>query len=125
MTNFEEQARGEEDRDPRRSALLAVVTLGLGVLVLALIVATRGRFQQLIADFEIPASLVTSVALSPVLPSILAVILAATAAKEWLPRFRSLADVWNGSVLCLALASAVVYVVGVFSPLMQLIEGLS
>jgi uncharacterized BrkB/YihY/UPF0761 family membrane protein len=125
MAISEQQALDRGDRNPRRPALLAVVAIGLGVLVLALIVATRGRFQQLIAEFEIALPFVTLVALSPLLPAILAVIVAVTVAKECWPRRRSLADVWNGSVLCLALFSAAVYVVGIFSPLMKLIEGLS
>ena len=116
-------------RDPNtsqpRSILLAVVSIGLAILVEGIIVGTRGRFAELISDLDIRLSPVTPFALGPVLPILLATAVALTVAKELNPRFRSIADAWNGSVVCLALACLALYLIGVFAPLMTLIKSLS
>jgi uncharacterized membrane protein len=121
----EKQAERDAKGSRSRSMLLAVVAIGLAICVATVIVATRSRFHQMYAEFEIPVSPVTSFALGPVFPIVLAVIVTVTVAKEWIPQFGSIANVWNGSVVCLALASLAVYVVGVFAPLMTMIESLS
>jgi hypothetical protein len=121
----EKQAERDAKGSRSRSILLAVVAIGLAIFDTTVIVATRSRFHQLFAEFEIPESPVTSLALGPVFPIVLAVIVTVTVAKEWIPQFGSIANVWNRSVVCLALTSLVVYVLGVFAPLMKLIESLS
>jgi hypothetical protein len=99
--------------------------VGLSIVTEVLVVATRARFCELIADFELPLSLVTSLALGPALPILLAAIVVVTVANEFIPHSSFISNAWNGSVVCLALACLALYLAGVFAPLMTLVRGLS
>ncbi|MEQ8786632.1 MAG: hypothetical protein RIC55_10050 [Pirellulaceae bacterium] len=108
-----------------RSFLLAAVAIALAVCVTAGIAATRGRFEQLIVEFEMDVPTVTAVALSPLFPVALAVLVALTIVKELIPGIDPIANHWNRGVTCLALVALAIYVIGVASPLMSLIQALS
>ena len=120
------EAEGTRYRtSPRRSPVLAFSATGLSFITAVLVVATRARFRDLIADFDLPLSFVTSFALSPAIPILLAVILIVTVANELIPHSSSISNAWNGIVVCLALGCLAIYLAGVFAPLMTILRGLS
>jgi hypothetical protein len=123
--NNDSQALSRVTETPHRSILLAILAIAAASSSAMIIMVTRGRFEQLIAEFEIPASMVTSFALGPVLPAILALTAALTIAKECLERFKPIANVWNGSVVFVSIACLSIYAMGIFNPLMSLITSLS
>jgi hypothetical protein len=108
-----------------KSRFLAVVAIGLASLVAAIVAASRGRFRELIAEFDIPLSMLTSFAVGPVLPVFLATIVVITVAKEFMPLRGSVVNLWNGCAICLAAAGLAIYLAGVFAPLLTLIKSLS
>jgi hypothetical protein len=110
---------------PQPSMLLAILAVSATIGVTLLMVATRARFEQMISEFELPLSPVTSFALGPVLPIMLGFIGVVTIAKEFLRPLKPFANVWNGSVLCFAIGCLGIYTVGIFQPLMALVKGLS
>jgi hypothetical protein len=109
----------------RGSRLLAIAAIGLLSFVAALMISTRGRFRELLAELEFPPSSLTSFALAPLSPILLGAVAALTVAKEFVPRLAPAANFWNGCAICLALAALAVYLAAVFAPLMMLIESLS
>ncbi len=62
MSYRQKQTEHDIDTRPRRSSMLAIAAIGLSSFTTVLIVAKRARFRELIADFELPSSLVTCVA---------------------------------------------------------------
>lgn len=111
--------------DPRRSILLAIVAIGLMTFATVVIVMSRGAFQRMFADFEIPPSALTSALLSPVFALALVVLTVLTIAKEFVPRANSIANVWNAIVTVVAMVSLLMFMIAIYSPLAQLIESLS
>ena len=109
----------------RRSVVRFVVACAMGLFVLSIIGASRGRFLHLIAEFEIAFSSMTSFALGIVLPIFLVIVVVATIAIELLAERHSVKNAWNATAICLALACLGAYIIGVSRPLMVLIEGLS
>jgi hypothetical protein len=107
------------------SIALAVCAIGLCVFAAMAIVASRGKFSRMIDEFAIDVSVVTEFALGPLLPAMLVVISLATIAKEFVPAFRAGRDAGNFVVLLLGAIALAIYVVGIFSPLLTLIAGLS
>jgi cytochrome c biogenesis protein CcdA len=79
----------------------------------------------LIAEFQVAFSPITSFALGLALPISLVIVVAATIAIELLTERHSVKNAWNATAICLALACLAAYIIGVASPLMVLIEGLS
>jgi hypothetical protein len=110
---------------PRRSRLLAVVAIGLGIFSTLAIATSRREFQRLFVEFDLSPSLLTSAIVSPAFVLALLVITALTIAKEFVPRAYSMADTWNAVVIGLAIASLVMFMVAVFARLVKLIESLS
>lgn len=110
---------------PGRSLLLLIVAFGLGLVVVAFIGASRARFRHLIEEFEIAPPLLTSFALGAALPVLLGLLLVATAAKECVPGQARMKNLWHAIVIGVTLAFLAVYIAGVFSPVMMLIESLS
>jgi hypothetical protein len=116
----------DEQSVPRlRRRWLAVLAIAAATLVEVVILATRGRFMEMFIEFELPLPQVALLALGPALPAALAVILVATIAKEFMPRWGAVADLWNVGVVCLSLIGLGLYVAGIFAPLMDLMEALS
>ena len=109
----------------RRSLLRFVVACATGLFVLSIISASRGRFLHLIAEFQVAFSPITSFALGIALPISLVIVVAATIAIELLTERHSVKNAWNATAICLELACLAAYIIGVASPLMVLIEGLS
>lgn len=110
---------------PRRSTLLAVVAIGLVTFSTVAIATSRGEFQRLFAEFDLPLSALTSALLSPVFSLAMVVIAVLTIAKEFVPRANSIANIWNAVVIGVAITSLVMFMIAVFAPLTKLIESLS
>jgi hypothetical protein len=116
---------GHPPARPARSLVLAIAAIGLAIFGAAVIFATGPRFRELLAEFELPLSILTLFVLGPVLPSLLALIATATLAKEFIPGLAPIANVWNGIVLCVAIGCLALYVAGLLIPLMSLLNALA
>lgn len=121
--NFTTEAEVQGRSAP--SIALAVCSIGLCMFAAVAILATRTRFSQMLTEFGLEVSVITRFAIGPILPTFLAVVTLAAVAKEFVPPFRSSRDRCNVVVLLVGASAAAVYVVGIFEPLLSLIEGLS
>lgn len=108
-----------------RSLLLAVIAIGLCVTVELFVLSTRSNFGNIATDFEIELPVISTVALSWVLPTFLAAVILIAVIKEFIPALRQVADGCNGIILLIGLAGLAIYVAGVFMPLFSIITGLS
>ena len=109
----------------RRSPLLFALAIVLGILVLAIVFTSRVSFRHLLEEFSVAPSPLTSFALGGFLPAILGLVLIATVAKERIPASPGFKNSWNAVAVGVTLACLVAYVVGIFAPLVSLIESLS
>lgn len=109
----------------RRSPLLAVAAVGFVIFAAALIAVTRPRFQEWIQGFEIPLSVITSIALAPGFPILLGLVAMMTLAKECIRPLSEIANGWNVIVIGLAIACLTLYLVGLCLPLFTILRGLS
>lgn len=107
------------------SVVLAVLAIGVCVVAEVAIVASRHRFTRFIEEFELAVSLVTQFALGPVLPILLANVIVAAIVKELAPVSHLLRDRCNLFILVLGAGSIGTYVIGIFAPLVNLIDSLS
>ena len=85
-----------------RSLILPVLAIGTSTAVVAVMLTTRAQFDDMIADFDISVPWFTNFALSPVLPSLLAVVTLVTVIKEGIGQMEPLVNNWNRVVIFLA-----------------------
>jgi hypothetical protein len=123
----EKPTRTMLDVQPRSvaSIALAVVSIGLCVLAEGAILVSRLRFSRLIDEFEMNVSVITRFAIGPVLPALLAIVILVAIGKEFVPGTRPALDACNLVILLVGAVCLAIYVVGVFAPLMSLIDSLS
>ncbi len=119
MTGLREQHRSGP------SIVLAICAIGLCVVGLLAILATRARFMSLFDEMGIELSLISRLAIGPLLPLLLFVLAVSGIAKELIPVPRTIRNWWNFLLLLAGLIATATYVAGMFSPLMLLLEGLS
>jgi len=115
------------DNQPRSvpSVALAVISIGLCILVEGAILASRQRFSRFVDEFEIDVAVVTRFAIGPIFPALLAIVILAAIFKEFVPGLRPALDLCNLAILLIGAFCFAIYVVGVFAPLMSLLESLS
>ena len=107
------------------SIALAVISIGLCVLLEGAILASRQRFSRFVDEFEIDVAVVTRFAIGPIFPALLAAVIFSAIFKEFVPGLRPALDLCNLAILLIGAICFAIYVVGVFAPLMSLIEPLS
>lgn len=107
------------------SIALAVVSIGLCVLVEGAILASRQRFSRFVDEFEIDAAVVTRFVIGPIFPALLAAVIFSAIFKEFVPGLRPALDLCNLAILLIGATCFAIYVIGVFAPLMSLLEALS
>lgn len=108
-----------------RSSLLLAVAIVLDIVLLTTILTSRISFRRLLEDFGIAPSPITSFALGGFLPALLALVLFATVAIAYIRVSPKLKNSWNAIAVGVTLACLVVYMVGIVTPLVRLIESLS
>ncbi len=121
------KATAEPESQPRSigSVVLAALAIGLCIVTEGTIITSRHRFSRIIEEFELDVSVVTQFAIGPILPLVLAVIIVAAIIKEFVPALQPCLDRCNLAVLLLGVISLGTYIVGVFAPLLSVIESLS
>jgi len=114
-------------KDPRSFASMALAALAIGALLVLFVgvLFTRVAFGKMFDDFQITIPWITRLVLSPVVPVLLGVLLVGTLAKEFFRSFSQAAILWNVVALVGAFAFAIAYFVGMWAPLVILIELLS
>ncbi len=108
-----------------RSGLLACIATVLACLVAIGMLVSQRNFARMFDEFGVELPLATLIACSPLLPlGLLAIALAAifVSIKTGYHRF---ANRWNGMLIVCSLIALATYAWGMFSPLIQLISGLS
>jgi len=111
--------------DRKRSLAVAVIAIGLCLVCESFMLATRGRLLEIAADFELELPFISMFAVSWVLPILLAAVTLLAVMIEFIPVRPHVADLCNAIIFVVALLVLSVYVVGIFSPLMSLMIGLS
>jgi len=89
------------------------------------ILVTQRNFAKIFVEFDIQLPLATLFACSPILPLVLLAITIIAIALSVLGDYHRFADRWNGMLMVFSIIVLATYVWGIFSPLMQLISGLS
>jgi len=110
---------------PRRSGLLACIAIVFAFLMAISILVTQRNFAKIFVEFDIQIPLATLFACSPILPLVLLAITIIAIALSVLGDYHRFADRWNGMLMVFSIIVLATYVWGIFSPLMQLISGLS
>jgi hypothetical protein len=86
---------------------------------------TQNNLAKLLLEFDIQLPFATRIACSPVLPFVLLAITLVAIVLSTFGKFHPFANRWNGMLLVASIAVLAFYLWGMFSPLMQLIVGLS
>ncbi len=107
------------------SIALAICTFGLCIVGAVVMFASRVKFARLFDDMGLEMSIVSRFAIAPLLPVLLLFLAISGIPKELIPACRGIRDWWNLVLLLFGATTVMVYIVGVFSPLMSLIDGLS
>ncbi len=115
----------DEQRRSFPSIVLAVCAIGLCLFGPIIILVSQRPFLRLFEDMGVELSIVAQISLSPLLPMLLVALGMSGIIKEFVMPFRSIRDWWNAFILFSGGVAMVIYVAGMFSPLMSLIEGLS
>ncbi|MBS0264243.1 MAG: hypothetical protein JSS02_20060 [Planctomycetes bacterium] len=102
-----------------------VLACGIGVGVLLIIVGSRGRITELLANFEASLSVVSAFALGFILPTAVLLLFAMTLAVEFMAENPAVKNRWNAVAIGLGLTLFVIYVLGAGLPLLKLLEALS
>ena len=108
-----------------RSFLRLAVASGIGLFSFSIIAGSRGRFETLLDEFELPWPTITTLALNIVLPVALIALVITTITIELVVKGPATKNTWNAVAIGLALACLATYIIGVSLPLMQLIHDLS
>ncbi len=117
--------RSEDQVRSVPSIALAVCAIGFCVSATSVIFASSSRFSQMIEEFEVDVSVVTWFAVGPVLPVLFAIVVLAVVVKEFVPGLGAVRDWCNGFVLLFGACALATYLIGIFAPLMSLLDGLT
>ncbi len=117
--------RSEDQVRSVPSIALAVCAIGFCVSATSVIFASSSRFSQMIEEFEVDVSVVTWFAVGPVLPVLFAIVVLAVVVKEFVPGLGAVRDWCNCFVLLFGASALATYLIGIFAPLMSLLEGLT
>ncbi len=107
------------------SIALALFSIGLCVSAELAILGSRYRFSQVIDEFGMTVSYFTRFTVGPVLPALLGFVTLVAILKELVPISRTNRDRCNIVVLLVGSILLATYTIGVFLPLMSLLESLS
>lgn len=121
---------GREQRGTRADSIAsgrvfaALISLFLFVLLLG-IVLSRSWVLRTLEEFDLGLSVVSLVALSPVLPATVAVLLILMLVKQVSIRSPKLAMAGNMTALAAGLLLLVIYLIGIITPFILLVDTLS
>jgi hypothetical protein len=125
-TNDARQSVPVADPGPRvASVVLAGVSLSLLGGLLALILSTRNSLGKLFVDFNVELPQIANVAASPWFARVVGALLVLTALKEFVVRSRAARAVCNATAIFAAVLLGGVYAIGMFLPLIKLVQNLS
>jgi hypothetical protein len=93
--------------------------------LLAIVLATRGRFRKIFLDFDVQLPVLTSVVCSAEFAWLVAAVFALTVIKQLLVRDSTAKAVFDAASIVTALALGGLYVEGIFLPLLELIDKLT
>ncbi len=112
-----------DSAEPRR-VFSALIGAFLFVLLLVILLSRRWVLQAL-DEFDVGLPAVSAVALSPALPLTVGILLSLMIAKQFLIKSPRVATAGNAIALLVGLLLLVVYLVGVVSPFLLLMDSLS
>ena len=116
---------GVDSPKANRSALLACIAILLACLIAIAMLVSQRSFARMFDEFEVKLPLATLIVCSPVLPLGLLAIALAAIVLSINKGYHRFANRWNGMLIISSTIALATYVWGMFSPLMQLISGLS
>lgn len=105
--------------------VLAAAALLLTGGLAASVAKTQTSFSKIFRDFGVELPALTVLVQSPWFLGVLTVLFATTALKELLVKDAPTKAIWNGLAILSALVLGGLYLVGVFGPLICLIDKLS
>ena len=108
-----------------RSGLLACIAIVLAFIIAIAMLISQRNFARMFDEFEVKRPLATLVACSPFLPLGLLAIALAAIFLSIQSGYHRYANRWNGMLIISSMIALAAYVWGMFSPLIQLISGLS
>jgi len=108
-----------------RSGLLACIAIVLACLIAVGMFVSQRNFARMFDEFEVKQPFATLIACSPVIPLGLLAIALAAIVLSINNRYHRFANRWNGMLIISSTFALATYVWGMFSPLLQLISGLS
>ena len=105
----------------KRSGRRMLLALTLSLSALAWVLIFRWRFYNTITEFGLEVHWITHASLSDFLPFLLLIVLMITWITEFDSVDPSVADGWNRNAILVSLGAFVVFVIGVFLPLLRLL----
>jgi uncharacterized membrane protein YqjE len=115
----------ESGQRPRSSIVLNSLAIAAPLFTAVLIGLSQGRLRRMIEEFEVKQSVFALLALSPWLTVVLGAVSLLTLVRASIRRLDRVATTWNLMAIGFAVVGLVLYVVGVFAPLLTLIDSLS
>jgi hypothetical protein len=119
------EPKGQRDVSSTRPWLQTVLTTAFLALLLLGILASQPRFRQILIEFDVDLTAISTLALSPALPGSLGLLLILTIVKEFVIGDRKFLFASNLAAIALGVLAIVVYIVGLVWPLLSLLEDLS
>lgn len=114
-----------QSEQTNRSFSLFIVASGLMTMVLGIILLTRGRFTQLLIEFDRPCPFLTGLCLSIYLPLSLVLIALATLVIEYSSASARSKNLWNATAVMLSLVWLATYALGISFFLIPLLNDLA
>lgn len=114
----------EQSLPPRRSSRFSASAVGLTLALAVAVLGTRGHFGSLFEDIGVKLPTLTAIALSPIFAGI-AVLLCGLTIIVQVIASGSVRAAWKMTAIGFGLLLGAVYTIGMFRPLVMLIEDLS